>query len=82
MGPLARLNIAKKMASPEAQGYADQLFELFGGCSIHDSIGYNLARSTELVSVVGQAIALIKNSSLQEDNYRFPVEPQGQRVLV
>jgi len=77
VGPLARINIAQQMASDLAQGYADQLFELFGGRPIHDPIAYNLARSTEMVSAVEQAIALIEDSSLQEDNYRIPVEPRA-----
>ncbi|MFW9831115.1 MAG: Ni/Fe hydrogenase subunit alpha [Candidatus Thorarchaeota archaeon] len=77
VGPLARLNIAKKMASEDAQGYADQLFEMFGGHPIHDPIAYNLARSIELVSVVEQANILINDSTLQEDNHRIPVEPRA-----
>ncbi len=77
VGPLARLNVAKKMASDFAQGYADQLFEMFGGKPIHDPIAYNLARSAELVSVVEQAITLIEDSSLQEDNHRISVEPRA-----
>ncbi|MFX1299447.1 MAG: Ni/Fe hydrogenase subunit alpha, partial [Promethearchaeota archaeon] len=77
VGPLARLNVTKEMASDLAQGYADQLFEMFGGKPIHDPIAYNLARSAELVSVVEQAITLIEDSSLQEDNHRIPVEPRA-----
>ncbi len=77
VGPLARLNVSKKMASEEAQGYADQLFEFFGERPIHDPIAYNLARSIELLSAVEQAIPLIEDSSLQEDNYRIPVEPRA-----
>ncbi len=50
---------------------------MFGGKPIHDPIAYNLARSAELVSVVEQAITLIEDSTLQEDNYRIPVEPSG-----
>ncbi len=83
VGPLARLNIAKKLASEKAQEYAEQLFTLFGGRPIHDPIAYNLARSVELISVVEQAINLIDDSTLQEDNYRIPVEPRaGQGVGV
>jgi F420-non-reducing hydrogenase large subunit len=77
VGPLARLNVAKKMASELAQGYHDQLYELFGGKPIHDPIAYNLARSTEMVSVVEQAITLIEDPVLQDDNYRIPVEPRA-----
>jgi F420-non-reducing hydrogenase large subunit len=77
VGPLARLNVAKKMASNLAQEYADQLFELFGRKPIHDPMAYNLARSAELVSVVEQAITLIEDSSLQEDNHRISVEPRS-----
>ncbi|MFX0168124.1 MAG: Ni/Fe hydrogenase subunit alpha [Candidatus Hodarchaeota archaeon] len=77
VGPLARLNVAQKMASEEAQGYADQLFEHFGGRPIHDPILYNLARSIELLSAVEQAITLIEDSSLQQDNFRIPVEPRA-----
>ena len=75
VGPLARLNVAKNMASEEAQDFADQLFELFGGRPIHDPFAYNLARSVELLSAVEQATVLIEDSTLQEDNYRIPVEP-------
>jgi F420-non-reducing hydrogenase large subunit len=77
VGPLARLNVTKQMASPLAQGYADQLFELFGGKPVHDPIAYNLARSAELVSTVEQAITLIEDPTLQEDNFRIPVEPRA-----
>lgn len=77
VGPLARLNVAKKMASDLAQGYTDQLFEMFGGKPIHDPIAYNLARSAELVSAVEQSITLIEDSSLQEDNHRISVEPRA-----
>lgn len=77
VGPLARLNVARKMASEEAQGFADELFELFGTRPIHDPIAYNLARSIELLSAVEQAITLIEDSSLQEDNHRIPVEPRA-----
>jgi F420-non-reducing hydrogenase large subunit len=77
VGPLARLNVAKKMASEEAQGFADQLFDVFGGRPIHDPFAYNLARSVELLSAVEQAIILIEDSSLQDDNYRIPVEPRA-----
>lgn len=77
VGPLARLNVAKKMASEEAQGFADQLFDQFGERPIHDPIAYNLARSIELLSAVEQAIPLIKDTNLQEDNYRIPIEPQS-----
>ena len=77
VGPLARLNVVNKMASPEAQGLAEQLFDLFGGRPIHDPIAYNLARATELVSVVEQATPLLEDSSLQEDDYRKAVEPRA-----
>ncbi|MFW9983789.1 MAG: Ni/Fe hydrogenase subunit alpha [Candidatus Odinarchaeota archaeon] len=77
VGPLARLNVAKKMASDLAQGYAEQLFEMFGGKPIHDPIAYNLARSAELVSAVEQAITLLEDSTLQEDNHRISVEPRA-----
>ncbi len=77
VGPLARLNVVKKMASEEAQGFTNQLFEFFGERPIHDPIAYNLARSIELLSAVEQAILLIEDSNLQEDNYRVPVEPRA-----
>jgi F420-non-reducing hydrogenase large subunit len=77
VGPLARLNVVKKMASQEAQEFFEQLFEFFGERPIHDPIAYNIARSIELFSALEQAISLIEDSSLQEDNYRVPVEPQA-----
>jgi len=77
VGPLARLNVAQTMASELAQGYHDQLYAMFGGKPVHDPMAYNLARSAELVSVVEQAITLIEDSTLQEDNYRIPVEPRA-----
>jgi F420-non-reducing hydrogenase large subunit len=77
VGPLARLNVAKRMASDLAQGYYDQLYALFGSKPVHDPIAYNLARSAELVSSVEQAITLIEDTSLQEDNYRIPAEPRA-----
>ncbi|MFW9934248.1 MAG: Ni/Fe hydrogenase subunit alpha [Candidatus Thorarchaeota archaeon] len=77
VGPLARLNVTQQMASPLAQGYANQLFELFGQRPIHDPIAYNLARAIETLSAVEQAITLIEDSTLQEDNYRIPVEPRA-----
>ncbi len=77
VGPLARLNVVKRMASELAQGYHDQLYEMFGDKPVHDPIAYNLARSAELVGVVEQAITLIHDPALQEDNYRVPVEPKA-----
>ena len=77
VGPLARLNIAKRMASEEAQGFVDQFFDHFGGSPVFDPIAYNLARAIELLSCVEQAIPLIEDSTLQEDNYRIPVEPRA-----
>lgn len=77
VGPLARLNIAKRMVSPEAQGFAEQLFDLFSERPILDPIAYNLARAIELLSTVEQAIPLIEDSSLQEDDYRTEVEPRA-----
>jgi F420-non-reducing hydrogenase large subunit len=83
VGSLARLNVARKMASEEAQGFTDELIALFGERPIHDPIAYNLARSIELLSAVEQAIPLIEDTSLQEDNYRIPVVPkEGQGVGV
>jgi F420-non-reducing hydrogenase large subunit len=77
VGPLARLNVAKRMVSPEAQGFAEQLFDLFTERPILDPIAYNIARAIETLSAVEQAIPLIEDSSLQEDDYRTEVEPRA-----
>ena len=77
VGPLARLNVASQLPSPEAQGFAEQLFDLFGGRPILDPMAYNLARAIEALSAVEQAIPLLEDSTLQEDDYRAPAEPRA-----
>ncbi len=77
VGPLARLNIAKRMGSDAAQTSAEDFFELYGGRPVHDPIAYNLARAIELLSCVEQARTLIEDTTLQEENYRIPVEPKA-----
>ena len=77
VGPLARVNVADKMPTPLAQGYTEQLFELFGGRPILDPMAYHLARAIELVTSLELAIPLLEDSTLQEDNHRIPVEPRA-----
>ncbi len=77
VGPLARLNVADKMPTPIAQGYAEQFFDLFGGRPVLDPMGYHLARAIEVVTSLELAIPLLEDTTLQEDNHRIPVEPRA-----
>lgn len=73
-GPLARLNIAKKMGTPEADKELAQFKKLGDGSPVHQTMYYHYARLIELLYSAERAKRLLADDEIVSTDVRVKVD--------
>jgi len=82
VGPLARLNVAERMATPLAQEEYERFLDFFGGKPVHATFAYHWARLVEMVQAAEAAAALAKDKALTGTEIRGKLGKPGSGVGV
>jgi NAD-reducing hydrogenase large subunit len=77
VAPLARLNIAKSIATPLANAEFNEYKEVGGGKPIQQSLFYHYARMIELLYAAEQAKELLTDPEILGTEVRIPVKRQA-----
>lgn len=75
VGPLARLNVAKGMATPLADKACQEMYTLLGGKPLHSALALNWARVVEIVYIAERINELVKDKEITDKKVR--TIPQG-----
>jgi len=70
VGPLARLNVAKGMATPLANQACQEMYELLGGKPLHSALALNWARVVEIVYIAERINELVKDKEITDKKVR------------
>jgi F420-non-reducing hydrogenase large subunit len=80
VGPLARLNVVKGVATPKASKYFNSFKKSFGDPA-HNVLAYNAARAVELVHATEMVKAILKDPSIESDDvFTEPVVKKGNGI--
>jgi len=82
VGPLARLNVAERMATPLAQEEYERFLDFFGTKPVHATFAYHWARLVEMVQAAEAAAALAAEKGLTGTEIRGKLGAPGQGVGV
>ena len=82
VGPLARLNVAERMATPIAQEEYERYLDFFGGKPVHSTFAYHWARLVELVQAAEAVLALCREPALTGEDVRGKLGEPGEGVGV
>lgn len=82
VGPLARLNVAERMASPLAQEEYERFFDFFGGKPVHATFAYHWARLIEMVQAAETVAILSQEPELAGADVRGKLGSPGEGVGV
>ncbi len=82
VGPLARLNVAEKMATPAAQEEFERFFDYFDERPVHATFAYHWARLVEMVQAAEAAHALAFDKSLTGRDVRGKLSAPGEGIGV
>jgi F420-non-reducing hydrogenase large subunit len=70
VAPLARLNVADGMATPEAQVEYEKMFSTLGGKPAHATLAFHWARLVELLYAAERLLELCRDSEITSPNVR------------
>jgi F420-non-reducing hydrogenase large subunit len=78
VAPLARLNAADSMATPEAQKAYEEYFKTLGGKPVHHTLANHWARVIEMIYAAERITELVNDAEITSDNIRIipTQEPQ------
>ncbi len=82
VGPLARLNVAERMATPLAQEEYERFLDFFGEKPVHATFAYNWARLIEMVQAAEIVAKLAKEPELTGKEVRGKLGTPGEGVGV
>ncbi len=83
VAPLARLNAADGMATPEAQAAYEEYMNAIGGKPVHYTLAMHWARVVEVIQAAEAFLQLAEDPELCSDNIRVPIgEPRGVGIGV
>lgn len=82
VGPLARLNVAERMATPLAQEEYERFLDFFGTKPVHATFAYHWARLVEMIQAAEAAAALAAEEGLTGTEIRGPLGRPGSGVGV
>jgi len=68
--PLARVNVADKMATPVAEDARKEMMEFFGGGPVHHTLGFHWARAVELAYAAERLAQLVEDPEITSTNVR------------
>lgn len=75
VAPLARLNVADGMATPEAQKAYDEYFKTLGGKPVHHTLANHYARVVEMLYAAERFVELVHDPDITSTSYRtIPTE--------
>ena len=70
VSPLARLNAADGMATPEAQAEYERMYEVLGGRPAHNTLAWHWARLIEMLYSAERMVELLSDEEILSDNLR------------
>ncbi len=70
VAPLARLNVADGMATPQAQKAYEEFFNTLGGKPVHHTLANHWARVVEMIYAAERIVELINDAKLTGTNLR------------
>ena len=70
VGPLGRLNVAERMATPGAQAAYEKMFDTLGGRPCHATLAFHWARLVELLYAAERLLALASDPAVADPNVR------------
>ncbi|NOX44598.1 MAG: Ni/Fe hydrogenase subunit alpha, partial [Caldiserica bacterium] len=82
VGPLARLNVAERMATPLAQEEYERYLDFFGGKPVHATFAYHWARLVELIQAAEATLALARDPALTGEEIRGKLKDPGEGIGV
>lgn len=82
VGPLARLNVAERMATPLAQEEFERFLDFFGEKPVHATFAYHWARLVEMVQAAEAADGLAREKALTGTEIRGKLGKPGEGVGV
>lgn len=82
VGPLARLNVAERMATPLAQEEYERFLDFFGEKPVHATFAYHWARLIEMVQAAESVLRLSKEQELTGGEVRGKLGVPGEGVGV
>jgi F420-non-reducing hydrogenase large subunit len=82
VGPLARLNVAERMATPRAQAEFERFVGFFGSRPVHATFAYHWARLIEAVQAAEAAAVLAKDQRVCGTSIRGVLGRPGEGVGV
>jgi F420-non-reducing hydrogenase large subunit len=71
VAPLARLNVADGMATPQAQKARDEFFNTLGGKPVHHTLANHWARVVEMIYAAERIVELINDPEITSTNLRL-----------
>ncbi len=81
VAPLARLNVADGMATPEAQAAYERMYETLGGKPCHATLGMHWARIIENLYAAERLLELAQDPEITDKKVRvIPKETPGEGV--
>lgn len=82
VGPLARLNVAERMATPLAQEEYERFLDFFGEKPVHATFAYHWARLIEMVQAAESVLQLAQEPELTGTEVRGRLGQPGEGVGV
>lgn len=81
VAPLARLNVAKGMATPLAQEAYEKMYEVLGGKPAHHTLAMHWARIIENLYAAERLVELVRDPEITDKKVRnIPTEIPGEGV--
>lgn len=82
VGPLARINVAQRMATPLAQEELERFFDHFGERPVHATFAYHWARLIEMVQAAEAVLRLSGEDALTGEEVRGKLGEPGEGIGV
>ena len=70
VAPLARLNAAASMATPQAQAAAEEYFQTLGGKPVHHTLANHWARVVEMIQAAERIVELVNDPEITSKDIR------------
>ena len=70
VAPLARLNVADGMQTPQAQKHYDRMFATLGGRPVHNTLAFHWARLIEALQAAEKMVQLLEDKNITGTNIR------------
>ncbi|MDA8130933.1 MAG: Ni/Fe hydrogenase subunit alpha [Elusimicrobia bacterium] len=83
VAPMARLNVADGMATPEAQKAYEEYFQVLGGKPVHHTLANHWARVVEMLQAAERMVELTNDPEITSKEFRtLPTKTPGLGVGV